>query len=340
MKIIVRSFVLAAAILSAVSQVHAGSVDPFIALNAGGAGPTNWRVLTMGSCTAAANLTVTACDGATAENVNITTNSQIIEGNVGISPIGNLSMSGAGSAIRNTLYIDTGVGGANNRYSLGTGTNIYGGIVAGGTTNTLLMTATNAAMLAYNEALTNDSVTTCGGITNCTGITANNITNLATTLTITGGAGLNILDLSNLSIVSGGHLILQDSSGNAATFIIDITGTFSVTNGGTIVEGANVNPKSVLFNVEGSSSAICIGGGAGCSGTTANGTLVSGVILAPFRNVTINAATVDGEVITGGGLNLSNKGSIEIPEPATLMLLTTGLAGFGLRLRRLRRHPA
>ena len=56
-----------------------------------------------------------------------------------------------------------------------------------------------------------------------------------------------------------------------------------------------------------------------------------------FRS--INASTVDGEVITGGGLNLSNNGSIDIPEPATLMLLTTGLAGFGLRLRRLRRHP-
>src|ERR1035438_981761 len=74
MKIIVQSFVLAAAILSAASQVHAGTVDPFIALNNGLAGAYNWRVLTMGSCTAS-GLLATTCDGGTAEHVSIAPNS-------------------------------------------------------------------------------------------------------------------------------------------------------------------------------------------------------------------------------------------------------------------------
>jgi hypothetical protein len=331
LKRIVRSGVLAAVILSAANLVHATGInplDPFADLNAGAAGPTNWRILTLGGCTSTSG----PCNTGTT-NLTINKNSQVYDGNVGVSPSGNLTLATNGSKIVGNVYMD-----GTNKYTVPAGTNIFGTVYQGTisqppftSTNTLLISAASAAMLAYNDAA---SDTTCQGVTSCSSYTA--INDPASNITITGGAGLNIIDLTNLQL-NAGSLILSDSFAGA-TFLIDITGAFSVTNGASITESGGLPNFNVLFNVEGSGTTVCISvSSSTCSGSaTPTATTVGGIVLAPFRTVTLDAAVVDGEVIAGGsgGLTLTNNSVIDAPEPATWMLLSTGLAGWALRIRR------
>jgi hypothetical protein len=344
MKIILRCAV-AAVILSAASVAHAVTVDPFAALNGGAAGPTNWRILTLGGCTASTGSNTnlaTGCNTGTT-NFSISKNSQVYDGNVGVSPGaagggGNLTLANTGSKIVGNVFVD-----GTNKYTVPAGTNIFGTISQNSSsTNSLLMNASTAAMNAYNDA-TND--TTCQGVANCSTYTA--INNPTNNITITGGAGLNIIDLSSLTLNSAsGNLILSDSF-SGATFLIDITGTFSVIGGASITEAGGLPNYNVLFNVEGTGggSNVCItSGNISCTGGVTSVGVVDGIVLAPFRNVTIDAATVDGQVIAGesstAGLILSNTAVVDAPEPATWMLLSTGLAGLGFRIRRIGRRSS
>jgi hypothetical protein len=334
---------MVAAVLSAGSLAHANTSDPFAALNGGAAGPTNWRILSLGGCTASGNL-ATGCDTGTS-NVTMLTNSQVYEGNVGVSPSGNLSLSGTGTEIKGNAYVD-----GTNKYTLGSGTSITGNIYSNSSgTNTMLMNATSAAMAAYNDAVGD---TACQGVTegatNCAGITSISATGAANSITLNGGAGLNIVDLTTLALSDGAVLTLNDTVAGA-TFLIDVTGNFAVNTGSSILESGNLYNYNVMFNLEGTggtgNTIVCISSFTNrCTSSGSDTTTVQGIILAPFRTLLIDAATVDGEVISGAGgasgLVLSNTASVDAPEPATLMLVSTGLAGLGLRIRRIRRRTA
>lgn len=306
----VKSSFVATFILFAAGQVHATSVNPFTDL--GSAGPSNWQILTLGGCSGG------ACDKATT-NVTIG-NYSSVDGNVGVAPAGSLNVTQAtdGEVYGNVSVYSQG--------TVGTSYDISGTISQNSATDTLLDNATVAAMKAYGDA-SNDTATsvTCSG----TGCSTTNIVNPSGAITLTGGSGLNVVNLTNLELNSGGESLTLSAPSNGY-FVINVSGTFSVGatgSPGSITVAGGLSQMQVLYNVEGTGSAVTFNG-------SWYDTDVQGVVLAPYRDIALNGATVDGEVISGN-LNLTvNYSEVDAPEPATLVFLASGLVGLGLRIRR------
>jgi choice-of-anchor A domain-containing protein len=157
---------------------------------------------------------------------------------------------------------------------------------------------------------------------------------LASTLTLDATDQLadNVFDITDLDLDGGNCLNIDDGSHAGAKFVINVTGKFIIGAGGCINLLDATKASDVIFNIEGTGQTVSITGGGGT---------IEGTILAANRSVTVNNASITGEIIAGIG-NLGSGYTVQadnstvtfaaytppprLPEPASLVLFGTGVA--------------
>jgi choice-of-anchor A domain-containing protein len=110
--------------------------------------------------------------------------------------------------------------------------------------------------------------------------------NIRTATTVTGNGGLNVIQI-------GGNINASLTlSGSAADiFIVNVRGSLRLGSQEGLLLSGGVTADHVIYNFTGTTGSVTLN-----AGSTANGT-----ILAPRYNVSVNGATVNGELIAGGG---------------------------------------
>jgi choice-of-anchor A domain-containing protein len=291
-------------------MAYAGSVNPFTDL--GSAGPTYWGVLGLGG--ASCNSTC----GSASTSVTVQAQSAV-NGNIGVAPDGNLTFDTTSHGY-GTADVDTGG-------TVSNGGQVSGGVTQNSSANSLLNTASEAALKAYTDA---------SGMT-ATITNETNINNPSSPITITGGSGINVVNLSNLVIQSSSDGLILSAPSNGY-FVINVSGNFTISNGASITVAGGLSAYDVLYNVTGSGGTVTFNG-------SNQNTVVDGIVLTAYNDIEVNGSLVNGEVIAGGGsIYVENDGDVtgqatSAPEPPTRVLMASGLAA-GWWFRRWRKAGA
>ncbi len=210
--------------------------------------------------------------------------------NVGVPATGNLELTG-GSTISGKVYLNA----AGQAQESG-GSVIVGGIVKNADA-TLKQAVQDALAASGRFAAMSPTIAN---------ITTINITSPKQNLMITGGAGLNVVRLTGL-IITNGTLTLNAPPGGA--FLLNVSGSFQLSGPSQIRLVGGVAPLAVAYNVTGPGQAVSLSGQA----------TVTGIVLAPQRNVQLTVV-MTGEVIAGGpSITLSGQASLTNPyQPPTI----------------------
>jgi len=209
--------------------------------------------------------------------------------NMGVANAGNLSMSGS-SLIDGTLLLNTA-----GRLNRSGASRIAGEVEQDTDADGVLDQAAADALVASQTAAALPAT--------ITSITNINITSPSQSVTITGSAETNVLHLTKLNITSG-TLTLNAPPGG--TFIINISGSFNLTGGSRIVLTGGITPCDVLYNIVGNVGNVSM------TGKSA----LSGILLAPERQISLGPGLITGEVIAGGRqITFSGNGQVDNPGP-------------------------
>jgi len=256
----------------------------------GSAGPDHYALLSLGG-------QASSSDGITSTNVAIA-NESTITGSVGVAGTGGIATSGNAS-ITGTLFLNTG--GSWNQSGTSNAAGFSQSAANDAQLNQAVQDALNASTQAAALASTQPSITSIA-------LGANG------TMTIT-GTGQDVINLTSFSLGNNSVLTLNAPAGDS--FIFNISGGFTMQGKVLLVGG--ISPANVLWNVTGTGTAVSFSGGG-------NSAQLSGILLAPFRDIQLSPGLVTGEVI-GGGSSISLSGGADInavPEPSTTALLILG----------------
>ena len=241
-----------------------------------------------------------------------------ITGNVGIgSPINALQLASG----KITGYLDfSGAqpsGGPN-----------FGGTVTGTvSSNVAAVTSALNTMNSLNTTLGAESGTTL--VISGAGQTIN-----ASSGTLDGGGNDVFTVASNKFNLSGGITI----SGTASQYVVINIGNGNANEAinGEVNLSGGITSDHVLFNFVGTGGQL---------GAAANKAVANGIFLAPYMKINIDAVTIDGRLIGGGGTSSNNDFQIvsnayvvapAVPEPSGIALAAIGFLGL-LAWRRCRR---
>ena len=236
-------------------------------LNAlGQAGPSNFSVLSL--------------DG------NIRFSTGTVQGNIGVSGSGYYNQSGS-TVVNGTLFL-----GSQATAQTSGSAQIQGGIQKN--QDALLNQAVSDAYSASSFFAGTAPTTSVPG----------DVINLSSkTLTITGGAGTNVLDVTKINLSGGAKLIISAPAG--AQFIINNSGQLQLSGGSQIQVQGGLTLYDVVFNQTGNQQVVFSGGSA-----------VTGIVLAPFASASPDAGTLTGEIIAAPKGQVINIASEVILHPA------------------------
>jgi hypothetical protein len=265
----------------------------------GTAGPSNWGVLETGTGT----VSFSGGSSSSPSGISVNAGASASQANLGINSGGKLN-SASTTVINGTYYMWPG----NNDATSGTA--FVGGVVTGTAAQSVISAAVSSAQSA---------TVTLGALTAT--LTAPNLNNPGSSVTITGVAGRNVVNVPIINLGNGISLTLNGPA--TASFVINITG--AGTNGGITLNSSQLlvsgglSSANVIYNVTGSGANVSASG---------NGDLVDGILMDLNGMESINAVSVNGEVISSGNISLSNGGDVQVvetvPEASTTAYFTLG----------------
>ena len=262
----------------------------------GTAGPNNWGVLETSTGT------VTFGGGTILNPSGISVNSgaSASQANLGINQGGKL-ISSSTTVINGTYY----------KYSTNTGDSISGTTIVGGTntsSNSKITTAASNAQTASSNL---------AGLANTQA--PPNLNQPSSNVTLTGVAGRNVINVPIINLQNNITLTLTGPAG--ASWVINVTGSGGsggITLGSSqILVSGGVTDANVILNVTGSGANVS---------TNGIGDVFDGIVMDLNGSANFNAATVNGEVISGGNISFSNGGDVEVvgAEPSAAAYFTLG----------------
>ena len=226
--------------------------DSLIDAKLGAAAPSNFAVLSLGGTKS----------GAVAVNLNLTT----VTGNVGIANTGTFSESSPSI--------------------------VNGAVVVGKSVNASKAAGSNSGGIAVNDGLVTQAASDAfaaanyfAGLAPTMSASLFNNGNIGSGITVTGSAGLNVVDLSSLKF-SGGNLVLNGPAG--AEFVLNIAGNLTATSG-SLVLGPNLTADDVILNITNPSASV----------STSVPDTLNAILLAPYNKIVEDCGVFTGEVIGG-----------------------------------------
>jgi hypothetical protein len=267
----------------------ARAANPFTELTTTGVGPGNYAAFDLGG---------TGSKG-TFDNTG-----GKVTGNIGVAASGTIA-NDSGSTITGNIYES-----AAGQYSG------LGGSLSGTTT-------VNATLMASNLT----GATTASSDATALTATQTFASGISAATTITGVAGVNVIDVTGNISISSGNLTLNGPA--TAYFVINITGNITTSGSVSFLLTGGVKASDVLYNLSGTSANFS---------QSSTGTL-NGIFLADGTSSQMNlgSGNIDGEIIghditADSGFHLTASGAIA--EPSSLLVFGGGILALVPIIRR------